>query len=78
MPPLVCAASFPEESARRLVSALLALPEEPEAKPHLDMLGIRRFAAVTREDYAPLGREGQLIDIRQNVPGGAQSWVSSL
>jgi len=61
MPPLVCAASFPEESARRLVSALLALPEEPEAKPHLDMLGIRRFAAVTREEYAPLGTEGQII-----------------
>ena len=52
MPPLVCAAAFPDESARRLISALLALHEEPEAKPHLDALGIRRFAAVTREDYA--------------------------
>jgi ABC-type phosphate/phosphonate transport system substrate-binding protein len=55
MPPLVCAAPFPEESAQRLISALLVLGEEPEAKAHLDMLGIRRFAAVTREDYAPLG-----------------------
>ena len=56
MPPLVCAAPLPDESARRLISALLALGEEPEAKPHLDALGIRRFAAVTREDYAPLAQ----------------------
>ena len=56
MPPLVCAAPLPDESARRLISALLALGEEPEAKPHLDELGIRRFAAVTREDYAPLAQ----------------------
>jgi ABC-type phosphate/phosphonate transport system substrate-binding protein len=55
MPPLVCAAPFPEQSARRLISALLVLGREREARPHLDMLGIRRFAAVTRADYASLG-----------------------
>jgi ABC-type phosphate/phosphonate transport system substrate-binding protein len=56
MPPLVCAAPFPGESARRLTSALLVLGEEPEAKAHLDMLGVRRFAPVTREDYASLAQ----------------------
>ena len=56
MPPLVCAAPLPDASARRLTSALLVLGEEPEAKPHLDALGIRRFAAVTREDYASLAQ----------------------
>ena len=56
MPPLVCAASYLDESARRLTSALVVLGEEQEAKPHLDALGIRHFAAVTREDYASLAQ----------------------
>jgi len=67
MPPLVCAAPFPEESARRLISALFALGEEPDAKPHLDMLGIRGFAAVTREDYAPLGMEARILEDKPGI-----------
>ena len=67
MPPLVCAAPFPEESARRLISALLVLGEEPEAKPHLDALGVRRFAAVTREDYAPLGMKGRSLEANLEI-----------
>jgi ABC-type phosphate/phosphonate transport system substrate-binding protein len=55
MPPLVCGATLPEESARCLISALLVLDAEREAKVHLAALGVRRFAAVTRADYAPLG-----------------------
>jgi ABC-type phosphate/phosphonate transport system substrate-binding protein len=55
MPPLVCAADFPEASASRLVEALAALPEDAGARTHLAALGVRCFAAVTRTDYAPLG-----------------------
>jgi len=54
MPPLVSSASFPDASAMRLIAVLAALHEDSEAAPHLGALGIRRFAAVARSDYAPL------------------------
>ena len=56
MPPLVCAANFPEVQATRLVAAFAALSGDPGAQPHLDALGVRRFATVSRADYAPLAR----------------------
>ena len=46
--------SFPDAAAQRLTAALLALHEDSQAAPHLAALGIRRFAAVTRADYAAL------------------------
>ena len=54
MPPLVCAAGFPEASVQRLLAALLALHEDGTVRAHLDALGIRRFAAVSRADYTLL------------------------
>lgn len=54
MPPLIRAADFPEASAQRLRAALLALHEDDDVRAHLDALGIRHFAAVSRADYAPL------------------------
>jgi ABC-type phosphate/phosphonate transport system substrate-binding protein len=54
MPPLVCAAGFPEVAARRLTGALLDLHEDSQATPHLAALGVRRFAVAAREDYAVL------------------------
>ena len=38
----------------RLVAALTALRKDSNAFPHLEALGIRDFAAVTRTDYAHL------------------------
>lgn len=55
MPPLVCAAGFSEARATRLVEALAALSDDAGARTHLEALGVHRFAAVTRTDYAPLG-----------------------
>jgi ABC-type phosphate/phosphonate transport system substrate-binding protein len=55
MPPLVCAAGYPDAYAQRLLTALIALHEDDDVRPHFDALGIRRFAAVTRADYLPLG-----------------------
>ena len=55
MPPLVCAADFPETQATQLVAALAAVHENSDMRTHLDALGVRRFAPVTRADYAPLG-----------------------
>jgi len=54
MPPLVCAAGFPETSAQRLVAALAVLHEDSSARIHLDALGVIRFIAVARADYVPL------------------------
>ena len=55
MPPLVCAADFPEAQAASLVTALAAVHENSDMRTRLDALGVRRFAPVTRADYAPLG-----------------------
>jgi len=54
MPPLVCAAGFPEAPAARLAAALTALRDDSGARADLDALGVRGFAAVARADYAPL------------------------
>ena len=54
MPPLVCAGTFPDSAAQRLTAALLALHEDSRAAPHLAALGVRRFATVTRPNYARL------------------------
>ncbi len=54
MPPLVCAAGLPEAQAMRLVASLTCLHEDPDASAHLDALGVRRIAPVTRADYAVL------------------------
>jgi ABC-type phosphate/phosphonate transport system substrate-binding protein len=56
MPPLVCAAGFPEASAHRLVALLAASHGDANARPHLVALGIRRLAPVTRADYAGLAQ----------------------
>ena len=53
-PPLVCAAGYPDSSARRLRAALFALHEDGSVRPRLAALGIRRFVAVARADYAAL------------------------
>ena len=55
IPPLVCSACWQPEIAQQLSAALFALHEEPAAAPHIAALGLRRFAAVQRENYAPLG-----------------------
>jgi len=55
MPPLVCAAGFPEAKATRLLAALAAVHENSDTRTHLDALGVRRFAPVTRADYSLLG-----------------------
>jgi len=57
MPPLVCSAGFPEALAARLAGALMALRDDSQARPHLEALGLRAFAAVTRAAYAPLADE---------------------
>ena len=54
MPPLVCSVNFPDVSAMRLVAVLAALHKDSGATPHLESLGIRRFAAVLRSEYASL------------------------
>jgi len=55
IPPLVCSACWQPEIAQQLSAALFALHEEPAAAPHIAALGLRGFAAVQRENYAPLG-----------------------
>jgi ABC-type phosphate/phosphonate transport system substrate-binding protein len=59
MPPLACAAGFPEASAQRLVAALAALHEDSGAQYHLDALGVIRFVPVARAAYAPLADLGE-------------------
>ena len=54
MPLLVCAGSCPVDTAKRLAAALAALHDNPGAAPHLGALGLLRFAAVARADYAVL------------------------
>jgi ABC-type phosphate/phosphonate transport system substrate-binding protein len=54
MPPLVCAAGLPETAAQRIRAALVSLHAVPDARAHCDALGVRRFVAATRSEYAPL------------------------
>jgi ABC-type phosphate/phosphonate transport system substrate-binding protein len=69
MPPLVHAAGFPGSSASRLVAALGGLHADSTARPHLDALGVRSFAAVVRTDYAPLAEiESTALDAAYPVP----------
>lgn len=54
MPPLVCSAGLPLAAGTALAAALEAAADDGNARPHLDALGVRRFAAVVRADYAGL------------------------
>jgi len=54
MPPLACGPKVSAGQSTRLVAALARLHEDAGACPHLDALGIRRFAAVTRDRYDAL------------------------
>jgi ABC-type phosphate/phosphonate transport system substrate-binding protein len=53
-PLLACAAELPEAIAERLAAGLTELHTVSAARPHLDALGILRFASVTRADYSVL------------------------
>ena len=54
MPPLICAEGLAPSLATALSDALVELNEERAAAKNFAALGIRRFAAVARADYAPL------------------------
>jgi ABC-type phosphate/phosphonate transport system substrate-binding protein len=56
MPPLISSATFPDACAASLRAALGALADDPDARTHLNALGIRRFAAVSSPDYDVLAR----------------------
>jgi ABC-type phosphate/phosphonate transport system substrate-binding protein len=54
MPPLACSAELPDAESARLVTALAGLHQDSAMQQRFTALGIRRFAARVRADYAPL------------------------
>jgi ABC-type phosphate/phosphonate transport system substrate-binding protein len=54
MPPLACGPELPAAQSTLLARILVQLHEDGGARAHLDALGIRRFASVTRDRYDAL------------------------
>ncbi len=69
MPPLICAPGLARSLAARLADALEDVNRERSAAVHLDALGIRRFAAVARDDYAVLSKlDRAALEARYPLP----------